>query len=44
MDKDIKNKDDYIVKEAIRGLIIGFLLMVFVFSFVHFVLGFQAFS
>lgn len=44
MDKNIKNNDDYLVKEAIRGLIIGLLLMVFVFLFVHFVLGIQAFS
>lgn len=44
MDKNIKNNDDYLVKESIWGLIIGLLLMVFVFLFVHFVLGIQAFS
>ncbi|WP_169823105.1 hypothetical protein [Anaerobacillus alkalilacustris] len=41
--KNLKNNDDYVIKEAIRGLIIGLGLMVGVFLFMHYVLGIQAF-
>ncbi|QOY33848.1 hypothetical protein AWH56_013920 [Anaerobacillus isosaccharinicus] len=45
---NIEEKKDsqakFFVKESINGLIIGLLLMVFVFLFVHFVLGIKAFS
>lgn len=34
----------FIVKESLTGLLIGILLMVFMFLFVHFVLGIKAFS
>lgn len=45
---NIEEKKDsqakFFVKESINGLIIGLILMVFVFLFVHFVLGIKAFS
>jgi hypothetical protein len=42
-----KKKDSqaqFFVRESLNGLLIGLLLMVFVFLFVHFVLGIKAFS
>lgn len=45
---NIEEKKDsqakFFVKESLNGLLIGLLLMVFVFLFVHFVLGIKAFS
>ncbi|WP_196121286.1 hypothetical protein [Anaerobacillus alkaliphilus] len=45
---NLNEKENYeakfFVKESLNGLLIGLVLMVFVFAFVHFVLGIKAFS
>ncbi|MCT8137336.1 hypothetical protein H1D32_05995 [Anaerobacillus sp. CMMVII] len=48
MNHNIEDKKDseakFFVKESLNGLLIGLLLMIFVFLFVHFVIGIKAFS
>ncbi|WP_257008167.1 hypothetical protein [Bacillus sp. FJAT-45350] len=39
-----KQETDHTVKEALNGFIVGLMMMIVVFLFVHYILGIQAFS
>ncbi|WP_257008334.1 hypothetical protein [Bacillus sp. FJAT-45350] len=44
MEKKSINSEAIGVREALNGLLIGVIMMVALFLFIHFVLGFKAFS